>query len=135
MAAIFVPPHVYHDTPAPPLYYAMQEALNGIEEEGLDNRWARHDRTGQQLVRGLTNLGFKPFVERAENRIWHLTTVVPPLEVNEGQLRQALMDRINIEIAGGLGQSAGKILRIGTMGPLATEDNVEYLLDALSSCL
>jgi alanine-glyoxylate transaminase/serine-glyoxylate transaminase/serine-pyruvate transaminase len=135
MAAYFEPPHLYHHTPAPPLYYAMHQALAVIEEEGVRNRWARHKRTGERLAKGLVKLGFKPFVERPEDRIWHLTTVEPLPDMNEAAFRQTLMDRYNIEIAGGLGQSAGKILRIGTMGPLATEENVDILLEAIASCL
>ena len=40
-----------------------------------------------------------------------------------------------IEIAGGFGPLAGKIFRIGVMGPLATEDNVNLLVDALVAAI
>ena len=43
------------------------------------------------------------------------------------------MSKYGIEIAGGLGKLGGKILRIGTMGPLATEAQVEFLLDAIAA--
>jgi alanine-glyoxylate transaminase/serine-glyoxylate transaminase/serine-pyruvate transaminase len=74
-------------------------------------------------------------VKEAEDRIWHLTTVTPPREVNEADLRERLLNKYNIEIAGGLGQVAGKILRIGTMGPLATEEHVDSLLEATAACM
>ncbi len=135
MAKYFEPPHVYQHTPSPPLYYAMHGALGAIEEEGLKNRWERHQRAGERLIHGLTKLGFEPFVKRPENRIRHLTTVTPPQGIEEAPLRQRLLDKFNIEIAGGLGQSAGKILRIGTMGPLATDENVDFLLEAMTACL
>jgi alanine-glyoxylate transaminase / serine-glyoxylate transaminase / serine-pyruvate transaminase len=135
MARYFEPPHVYHHTPSPPLNYAMHQGLAVIEEEGLQNRFRRHQQASSQLMRGLTELGFEPFVTRPEDRIWHLTTVLPPAGVNEADLRQRILDRYDIEIATGLGQLAGKILRIGTMGPLATEDSVDYLLNALKACL
>lgn len=135
MAKYFEPPHVYHHTPSPPLYYAMHEVLAAIEEEGLRNRWDRHLRANQRLIEGLRRLGFTPLVKDPDERIWHLTTVIPPAGVEEAQLRRRLVEKHGIEIAGGLGQLAGKILRIGTMGPLATDENVDFLLDALATCL
>lgn len=131
----FEPPHVYQHTPSPPLYYAMHAALAAIEEEGLQNRWQRHLRASEQLMAGLTRLGFEPLVTNPRDRIWHLTTAIPPAGANEAQIRQRLFDRYNIEIAGGLGELAGKILRIGTMGPLATEENVDFLLEALAASM
>ncbi len=131
----FEPPHVYHHTPSPPLYYAMHQGLAVIEEEGLRNRWDRHLHANRRLIAGLTRLGFEPLVKNSDDRIWHLTTVVPPASVNEAQLRQRLLDEYNIEIASGLGQLTGKILRIGTMGPLATDENVDLILDAIAACM
>ena len=131
----FEPAHVYHHTPSPPLYYAMHQGLAVIEEEGLQNRWARHQKANRRLLAGLSKLGFQPFVAQPENRIWHLTTVVPPAGIDEAALRQKLMERYGIEIASGLGQLSGKILRIGTMGPLATDGSVDFLLESLADCL
>ncbi len=127
--------HVYQHTPSPPLYYALHQSLAAIEEEGLRQRWERHKRAGHRLVNGLTRLGFTPFVENADARVWHLTTAVPPAGCDEAQLREKLLSRHGIEVAGGLGQLAGKILRIGTMGPLATDGNVDILLTAIEDCL
>jgi alanine-glyoxylate transaminase/serine-glyoxylate transaminase/serine-pyruvate transaminase len=131
----YEPAHAYHHTPSPPLYYAMHQGLAVIEEEGLQNRWARHRRANHRLLAGLEHLGFQPFVKDPENRIWHLTTVVPPAGVDEAALRQKLIERHAIEIASGLGELSGKILRIGTMGPLATDENVDFLLKSIASCL
>src|SRR5271170_2397101 len=131
LAKYFEPPYVYHHTPASPLYYAMHQALTVIEDEGLESRWRRHRAANVRLVKGLGDLGFEPLVERPEDRIWHLTTVKPPAGVDEAALRQRLFDRYDIEVAGGLGQLAGKILRVGTMGPLATEERVDHLLECM----
>ena len=131
----YEPAHAYHHTPSPPLYYALHQGLAVIEEEALQNRWARHKRAHHRLLTGLEELGFQPFVKNPDHRIWHLTTVVPPAHVDEAALRKKLLDRYDIEIASGLGRLSGKILRIGTMGPLATEENVDFLLDAIAACL
>jgi alanine-glyoxylate transaminase / serine-glyoxylate transaminase / serine-pyruvate transaminase len=135
LAKYFDPPHVYHHTPSPPLYYAMHQGLAVIEEEGLQNRWQRHRLAGERLGRGLERLGFEFLVKNAKDRLWHLTTVLPPAGVNEADLRQRLLDRYEVEIASGLGQLAGKILRIGTMGPLANDTDVDFLLSSIESSL
>ena len=135
LAKYFEPPNVYHHTPSPPLYYAMHQGLAVIEEEGLRNRWDRHLRANQRLIAGLNRMGFVPLVRNPEDRISHLTTVIPPAGTDEAQLRQRLVEKYGIEIASGLGQLTGKILRIGTMGPLATDENVDFLLEAISACL
>lgn len=133
MAKYFEPPHIYQHTPSPPLYYALHEGLSVIEEEGLKARWERHRRVGARLFPALERLGFRPQVANADERLWHLAVVQPPAGVDEAQLRQKLLDKYSIEIAGGLGQLAGKILRIGAMGPLATDDHVTSLLDAIAA--
>jgi len=135
LAKYYGPAHVYHHTPSPPLYYAMHQGLAVIEEEGLRNRWDRHLRANRRLIDGLNKLGFMPLVTVPENRIWHLTAAIPPAGVNETQLRQRLLEKFDIEIASGLGQLAGKVLRIGTMGPMASDENVDFLLDALAACM
>jgi alanine-glyoxylate transaminase/serine-glyoxylate transaminase/serine-pyruvate transaminase len=135
LAKYYDPPHVYHHTPSPPLFYALHQGLAVVEEEGLRNRWDRHQRSGARLVNGLAKLGFTPVVANAEDRIWHLTVVTPPAGVDEAQLRDGLMAKYGIEIAGGLGQFAGRILRIGSMGPLATDASVDFLLEAIAASL
>ncbi|HEX7360225.1 MAG TPA: alanine--glyoxylate aminotransferase family protein [Bryobacteraceae bacterium] len=131
----FAPPHVYHHTPSPPLYYALHQGLQAIQEEGLKERWERHRRAHERLVAGLEGLGFRLLVKEPKDRIWHLTTACPPAGVDEAKLRGRLLDRFGIEIGGGLGQLAGKIWRIGTMGPLACDDQVDFLLDAIRQCM
>lgn len=135
MAQYYNPPHAYHHTPSPPLFYALHEGLAVIEEEGLQARWSRHRAAGEQLMRGLTDLGFTPLVKNPADRVWHVATVTPPDGVDEAELRKRLMDRYEIEIAGGLGRLAGKVIRIGVMGPLATPERVKFLVDSIASCL
>jgi alanine-glyoxylate transaminase/serine-glyoxylate transaminase/serine-pyruvate transaminase len=135
LAKYFEPPHAYHHTPSPPLYYALHQALAVIEEEGLRKRWDRHAEAGQQLIAGVKKLGLEPFVKNPQERIAHMTTLIPPAGVNEAKLRERLMEKYGIEIAGGLGQLAGKILRVGTMGPLANHASVEFLLEAMAASL
>ena len=43
--------------------------------------------------------------------------------------------RRNVEIAGGLGPTAGKIWRIGLMGQNATEERVDMVLQVLDEAI
>ena len=62
-------------------------------------------------------------------------SVCVPAGVDEAKVRRRLLDGPGIEIAGGFGPLAGKIFRIGVMGPLATEENVEFFLKEFGKAL
>src|SRR5208283_1268675 len=108
-------------------FYALREALMVVAEEGIENRWERHRRAHKSFVKGIEAMGLRMHVPE-EHRIATLNTVCVPKGVDEAKVRKRLLDDPGIEIAGGFGPLAGKIFRIGVMGPLATEDNVQFFL-------
>jgi alanine-glyoxylate transaminase/serine-glyoxylate transaminase/serine-pyruvate transaminase len=119
--------HRYHHTAPISMFYALREALMVIAEEGIENRWERHRRSHRSFVKGIEALGLRMHVPEA-HRIATLNTVCVPAGVDEAKARKRLLDGPGIEIAGGFGPLAGKVFRIGVMGPLATEDNVQFFL-------
>jgi alanine-glyoxylate transaminase/serine-glyoxylate transaminase/serine-pyruvate transaminase len=119
--------HRYHHTAPISMFYALREALMVIAEEGIENRWERHRRSHRSFVKGVEAMGLRMHVPEA-NRIATLNTVCVPAGVDETKVRKRLLDGPGIEIAGGFGPLAGKVFRIGVMGPLATEDNVQFFL-------
>ena len=96
--------------------YALDEALAIVEEEGLEARWARHERNHRALVDGAR--GARPLAccRREGERLWTLNAVRVPDGVDEAAVRKHLLDEFNIEIGAGLGPLAGKIWRVGLMG-------------------
>ena len=58
-----------------------------------------------------------------------------PEGVDEAKVPKHLLNGPGIEIAGGFGPLAGKVFRIGVMGPLATEDNVQFFLKEFKQAL
>jgi alanine-glyoxylate transaminase/serine-glyoxylate transaminase/serine-pyruvate transaminase len=64
-------------------------------------------------------------------RLPPLTTVRIPEGIEDMKLRRGILENHNIEVGGGIGAMAGKILRIGLMGFGSTEVNVFALLFAL----
>jgi len=126
--------HRYHHTAPISMFYALREALLVIAEEGIENRWERHRRCHGLFVKGIEAMGLRMHVPK-EHRIATLNTVCVPKEVDEAKVRKRLLDGPGIEIAGGFGPLAGKVFRIGVMGPLATEDNVEFFLKEFKQAL
>jgi alanine-glyoxylate transaminase/serine-glyoxylate transaminase/serine-pyruvate transaminase len=126
--------HRYHHTAPISMFYALREALLVIAEEGIENRWERHRRSHKSFVSGIEATGLRMHVPEA-HRIATLNTVGVPAGVDEAKVRKHLLDGPGIEIAGGFGPLLGKIFRIGVMGPLATEDNVQFFLKEFQKAL
>jgi len=126
--------HRYHHTAPISMFYALREALLVISEEGIENRWERHRRSHRSFVKGIEAMGLRMYVPEA-HRITTLNTVCVPEGVDEAKVRRRLLDEPGIEIAGGFGPLAGKVFRIGVMGPLATEDSVQFFLKEFKKIL
>jgi len=126
--------HRYHHTAPISMFYGLHEALTLIEEEGAENRWERHHRAQREFVKGIEALGLKMLVPEA-HRIWNLNTPCIPEGVDDVKVRRVLMEEHGIEIMGGFGPLAGKVFRVGIMGPLATEEGVKFFLGAFEKAL
>jgi alanine-glyoxylate transaminase/serine-glyoxylate transaminase/serine-pyruvate transaminase len=126
--------HRYHHTASSSLLYALSEALQSIEDEGLENRFERHIRNHRLLVEGFEAAGLRMHVAEG-HRIPSLNTPEVPADVDDTHVRTFLLERHGIEIAGGFGPLAGKIFRIGLMGPMANEGCVRLFLNAFREAL
>ncbi len=126
--------HRYHHTAPISMFYALREALLVIAEEGIENRWERHRRCHQLFVNGIEAMGLRMHVPQ-EHQIATLNTVCVPEGVDEAKVRKHLLEGPGVEIAGGFGPLAGKVFRIGVMGPLATEENVQFFLKEFKQAL
>jgi len=125
----------YHHTAPVSSVYAIHEALSIVLEEGLENRWKRHQDIHQLLKTELEALGFKYLVNE-EHRLPNLNSVYLPKKIkDEAALRSALLNDYNIEIGSGLGDFAGKIWRIGIMGESCTKNHVNMLIGALKELM
>jgi alanine-glyoxylate transaminase/serine-glyoxylate transaminase/serine-pyruvate transaminase len=124
----------YHHTMSSTLVYALAEALAIVEEEGLDARWARHERNHRALLESLATLGLTVLPREGE-RLWTLNAVRVPDGVDEAAVRRHLLDEFNIEIGAGLGPLAGKIWRVGLMGASSSPRLIVLLRGAMESAL
>jgi len=124
----------YHHTMSSTLVYALYEALSIVEEEGLDTRWARHERNHRALVASLAGIGLS-MLPAESDRLWTLNAVRVPDGVDEAAVRKHLLDEFNMEIGAGLGPLAGKIWRVGLMGASSSPRLILLLRGALESAL
>ena len=120
----------YHHTMSSTLIYALAEALAIVEEEGLEARWARHERHHVMFADGLQAMGLLLLPAAAE-RLWTLNAVCVPAGVDEAAVRKQLLEEFGIEIGAGLGPLAGKIWRVGLMGASSSARLVTLLLASL----
>ncbi len=125
---------VYHHTAPINLLYGLHEALAMLQEEGLENSWARHQHQHLALRSGIEAMGLS-FLVHESARLPQLNAIVIPEGVDEAVLRSRLLNEYNLEIGAGLGALAGKIVRIGLMGYGANMKNVMYCLEALEAVL
>jgi aspartate aminotransferase-like enzyme len=115
-------------TPALPLYYALDEALEELLEEGLAKRVERHDRMSAMLYDGFASQGLKAVAEKSVRSKTVLASFYPP-GIDDASFRKTLAHDRGVIIAGGFGPFAGKVFRVGCMGQI----NEEMVRRTLSS--
>ena len=112
----------------------QHEALVILQEEGLENSWARHTKNHLALRAGLEAMGLK-FVVPESERLPQLNALTIPEGVDDGAVRSTLLNDYQLEIGAGLGVMAGKVWRIGLMGHASNQSNILVCLGALDDVL
>jgi alanine-glyoxylate transaminase/serine-glyoxylate transaminase/serine-pyruvate transaminase len=122
----------YHHTAPITNVYALREALRLAAEEGIEMRWERHKRVANGLRAGIEAMGLE-----LASTSWlpSLNTVRLPADIEDATVTDELLDGYDIEVAGGLGDLSGEILRVGCMGHSARRSNVLSVLGALGDVL
>lgn len=124
----------YHHTAPVNALYGLHEALVMLQEEGLEQSWARHQRNHEKLKQGLAEIGIE-FLVDAPYRLPQLNAVRIPEGVDDAATRRKLLNDYNLEIGAGLGALAGKVWRIGLMGHASREENIDKCVAALKEIL
>ncbi len=124
----------YHHTAPINMVYAIREALRLVLEEGLEERFSRHQLHSKALVAGLEAMGLE-MIAPSEYRLPELNAVYIPEGIDDVTVRKALLGEYGIEIGGGLGKFKGKAWRIGLMGYSCSRDKVILFLSALENIL
>ncbi len=103
-------------TPATNLLYGLREALAMLQEEGLDNVFARHDRHAEATRRAVRAWGLEILCLEPLEYSSALTAVLMPAGHDEAAFRKVVLERFNMSLGSGLGKVAGKVFRIGHLG-------------------
>jgi alanine-glyoxylate transaminase/serine-glyoxylate transaminase/serine-pyruvate transaminase len=125
---------VYHHTAPVSMFYALREGLKIVFEEGLENRFRRHEMLGDRLKMELEGFGFKLFAQEGY-RLPMLTSVALPDWVDDAKTRSRLLNEYNIEVGAGLGWLKGKVWRVGLMGETCKTRYIHCLMGALREIL
>jgi alanine-glyoxylate transaminase/serine-glyoxylate transaminase/serine-pyruvate transaminase len=124
----------YHHTAPINALYGLHEALVILEEEGLENAWARHQKHHLALRAGFEAMGLGLAVPEAE-RLPQLNVIRVPEGVDEARVRGRLLEEYQLEVGAGLGALAGKVWRIGLMGHSCNLKNVLLCVGAFETIL
>ena len=103
-------------TPATPLLFGLRESLAMLQEEGLDNVFARHARHAAATRRAVAAWGLQVYALEASEAGNSVTAVVVPEGVDADEVRHVILERYDLSLGAGLGQVKGKLFRIGHLG-------------------
>jgi alanine-glyoxylate transaminase/serine-glyoxylate transaminase/serine-pyruvate transaminase len=105
-------------TPALPLLYGLRESLAILQEEGLENVYARHHHLASGARAAVQAWGLKLCSKEPK---WHsdtVTAIMVPRGFNGADVIDRAYRRYNLALGAGLSQVAGKLFRIGHLGDL-----------------
>jgi len=110
-------------TPSLPVFYALDEALKIIREEGLESRFKRHATCAKAFYKGFEALKLTPY-PRGSVRSNTVVAVKVPSGVDCDEVRRVMRERYKVVIAGGIGKLRGLIFRIGCMGIISEAETL-----------
>jgi alanine-glyoxylate transaminase/serine-glyoxylate transaminase/serine-pyruvate transaminase len=104
-------------TPATNLLYGLREALKMLlDEEGLDNVFARHQRHAEATRRAVRAWGLEVLAKNPAEYSASLTAVLLPAGQDADRVRKLILENFDLSLGTGLGKLAGKVFRIGHLG-------------------
>jgi alanine-glyoxylate transaminase/serine-glyoxylate transaminase/serine-pyruvate transaminase len=115
------------------LLFALREAMDMIQEEGLENIFRRHQRLADAVRAGISTwaeggaVELNALVPREQSN--SVSTIRVDERYNANAIRETCEKQLNTSLGGGLGRLSGKAFRIGHMGDI----NEPMMLGALGS--
>lgn len=103
-------------TPATNLLYGLVEAIEMLEEEGLDNVFARHDRHAEATRRAVQAWGLEILCVEPRHYSSSLTAILMPEGHSADAFRGTVLENFDMSLGSGLSKVADKVFRIGHLG-------------------
>jgi len=120
-------------TPCIATIYGLRHQVNKMFNEGLENRYARHEKLNNMVHDWINANGFEFFAPEGF-RSKSLTCVKNNKDIDVAKLGQIMRSEHSIQLDGGYGQIKGKTFRISNMGD-ESEETISNLLGALDQAL
>jgi alanine-glyoxylate transaminase/serine-glyoxylate transaminase/serine-pyruvate transaminase len=98
------------------MLYGLKVALRMLDDEGLPNVFARHQRHARATRAAVRAWGLEVLCLDEREHSGSLTAVLVPEDVNADQIRAVILDRFDMSLGTGLAKLAGKVFRIGHLG-------------------
>jgi alanine-glyoxylate transaminase/serine-glyoxylate transaminase/serine-pyruvate transaminase len=105
-------------TPALPLLYGLRESIAILQEEGLENVFARHHHLAEGARAAVKAWGLKVCAKEPKWNSDTVTAIMVPQGFNGADVIDRAYRRYNLALGAGLSQVAGKLFRIGHLGDL-----------------
>jgi alanine-glyoxylate transaminase/serine-glyoxylate transaminase/serine-pyruvate transaminase len=106
-------------TPATLMLFGLREALRMlVDEEGLENVYARHRRLADGVRAAIHGWGLSPVCEDPARGSNTITAVKTPEGVDSNVLLKHAREEYGLSLGGGMGPFAGRAFRIGHLGSL-----------------
>ena len=115
-------------TPCLPVYFALNKAFDIMIEEGMENRYVRHQVCARAFYDAFEAMGLQLFGE-PKARSNTVVSIAYPEGLDDKEFRGSLSKNYGVVVAGGFGDYAGKIFRVGSLGMI----NEYYVLTTISS--
>jgi alanine-glyoxylate transaminase/serine-glyoxylate transaminase/serine-pyruvate transaminase len=103
-------------TPGTNLLYGLREALLMMQEEGLPNVFARHQRHAEATRRAVRAWGLEIVCANPAEYSPALTAVMMPAGHDADNLRAVILEHFDMSLGMGLAKLQGKVFRIGHLG-------------------
>jgi alanine-glyoxylate transaminase/serine-glyoxylate transaminase/serine-pyruvate transaminase len=105
-------------TPSLPMLYGLREAIAMLQEEGLENVFARHHRLAEGTRRAVKAWGLELCARAPKWNSDTVTAILVPAGFNGAEVIDVAYRRYNLALGAGLARMAGKLFRIGHLGDL-----------------
>ena len=105
-------------TPATSLLYGLSAAIDMLNEEGLDNVFARHQRHAEATRRAVAAWGLENLCSNPKHFSPVLTAVMMPQGHDADAFRKVVLENFDLSLGTGLSKVAGKVFRIGHLGDI-----------------
>jgi aspartate aminotransferase-like enzyme len=113
------------------LLFALRAAVDGILEEGLENRFERHRAMAREVRGRATDLGFEMFPALEETYSSTLTALRVPRPMRATEIQSLMSSKYGVVIACGHDDYKEKMIRIAHLGD-ATMNDVGRTMDAFA---